>query len=422
LIGVCAGLALAGSAAASIVPDRPEFLVSRTPDSRQWNPVATFGPGGISLVVWEDTRYGIRGQFYDPSGAKRGAVLELAANQVPPPSGGEGFSTFSREPALVFLAGGEFMVAWAQESGYLRTSAFFEQFDIHTRRVMARRFQASGEPAGPAFPLAAAAGRQSWPKLHALPNGQVLAAWRSEPLFGEAREAVGLFARRLTRLGRPLSEEVRLSRDGDEVAQYLAVGGSRPVAKTGDIRSHIILAWEGCCDAGGDLGIYSRIFDVNELAFGPLRQINRDTAGRQRRPAVAADGERGFLVLFQSELQRSLIPIFGQFVDFAGEPTGDLFQVSHGEGTVQLAPGVAPTPSGGFLAIWRDWNGPQYGLTAVEFDGAGTLGTEFRVNNRRTQQSGRTSLAADGEGGFLVPWETVVAGRQGIGARRLRSE
>jgi hypothetical protein len=405
-------------AAAVIVPEDREFVVTRTRDSQQQNPVAAFGPGGISLLVWDDSRYGVRGQLFDAQGAKVGGVLELAPNHLPPIPG-EGPATFCLEPAVTFLAGGDFIVAWAQEDGYLRVVPFRQSFDVATRRVMARRFSIAGEAAGPALPISqSAADRQSRPELLTLPGGgRVLAAWRSDGAGGTA-----LVARELSRLGRPLGADFRLSRAGEREGQNVALAEG--------IRSHIVLSWEACCDAGGDLGIFARIYDAAARTYGPVVQVNRDTAGRQRRPALVADGDRGFLALWQSELGRSLTHIYGQFLDLDGQRVGGEFQVSHGEGTVQLAPAIAATPAGGFLAIWRDYvPDAQYthvllfGITAVELDQTGSpRSAPLRVNNRRIQKSGHRSLASDGAGTFLIPWETIVGGRQAIGARRLGSE
>lgn len=402
-------------AAAVAVPEAGEMLVNRTLDSQQKNPVAAFGPGGVSLVVWEDSRYGVRGQLFGPGGAKHGAALDLAGNQLPSIPG-EGPATFAVEPAAVFLPGGDFLLAWAEERGYLRVAPFYQNFDLATRRAMARRFTAAGKPVGPAFTISSSPERlESWPRLHLRSGGPVLAVWRSDRAAGAAGAANGLFARHLTRVGRPHGAELRVSGDGDQDAQYVAFAEAPG--------GQVLLAWEGCCDAGGDLGIFARVYDTSSRTFGPLIQLNGEVAGRQRRPAIAPAGDGGFFALWQSELERSLIPIFGRFFDLAGRPVGGEFQVSHGFDTVQLAPGLATAPGGGYLAIWRDWLGPFFGMSAVELDAAGLpQGEPVRVHSRGIQKSGRTSLATDGAGTFLVPYEKALKGRPGIAASRIESQ
>jgi hypothetical protein len=110
-------------------------------------------------------------------------------------------------------------------------------------------------------------------------------------------------------------------------------------------------------------------------------------------------------------------------VELDGTGSGAQFQVSHGFSTVQLAPALAAKPGGGFVAVWRDWVGVYHGISAMELDAAGQpAGEAFRLHDRGLQKSGRTYLATDGAGTFLVPWEKGFRGRPSIGARRLVSE
>ena len=358
-------------------------------------------------MVWTDARAGIRGQLYDRDGSALGAALDLVSNRLPATNPGAGASVLTQEPAVAFLPGGDFLLAWSEESGYLQVAPFFQHFEVAERRVVVQRFHAWGDPAGRPFAVAPASGAQSWPALEILPHGGVLALWRDDQ--------EGLFARRLNRGGRPSGAVLRLSAPGDASAQN-AVMARGAGGKT-------LIAWEGCCDAGADLGVFGRLYDQGTGTVGDLLQLNGETAGRQRRPALAAAGDRGFLVLYQSELERSLIPIFGRFVDLDGRPASAEIQVSHGFDTVQLAPAVAPMPDGGYLAVWRDWLGAAFGITAVELGADGTpRGAELRVNDQRIKKTGHTSIATDGAGSFLIPWDSQVRGDQQIGARRLHGE
>lgn len=413
LIVLLVSLGLALPAAAAVAPDGSEFLVHRTRDSWQETPVAAFGPGGVSVVAWTDTRHGIKAQLYGPEGAARGPVLDLVQNQVPAVPGA-GPARLALEPAVVFAADGALVLAWAEERGHLRVEPFFQDFELEGRRVMVQRFRMNGDPAGQALALSEATDRlESWPKLHALANGRFLAAWRSDGPDGA--DADGLYARHLGGVARPRGAEVRLSDEVDGEADYASFSEAS--------EGRVLVTWEGCCDAGGDLGIFSRLYDAEGQSFGPLRQINVETSRRQRRPWAAVAGDQGFLVVWQGILSRTEGHVFGRFVGLDGEPGGAQFQVSLGHGPVQVAPAIAAKPDGGFLAIWRDWMGVRFGVSGVELDAAGTpVGVPFRLSTGKTQKSGRTSLATDGAGRFLVPWEKAVGPRPGIHARRLESE
>jgi len=415
VLGSLAVLVLGSPVGAAVVPETGEFPVAHTSNSSLEDPAAAFAPGGGSFVAWEDSRQGVRARRYTPNGDPVGRVLALAPNTVPATIPGEGPAVFAREPAVAYLPGGDFLLAWAEDTGYLRVAPFFQDFRRDERRVMARRFRPSGRAAGPAFEISAGGpGEESWPELQVVSGGGVLAVWRSDDPKVSGGPLDGLFGRLLDRAGRPQGPQVRLSPVGDEEAQYAALAAGAG--------GQILVAWEGCCDAGGDLGIFARVFDGAAGSFGPVVQLNGDTTGRQRRPALAAAEESGFFVLWQSQHDRSLTRIYGRFFDLAGSPVAAQHQVSHGFGTVQLAPGLAPRPGGGYLAIWRDWYELYFGISAVELDASGrALGEPLRVNDGRVHKSGRTSLATDGAGRYLVPWEVLLPGRHGIGARRLES-
>lgn len=411
LVALLLPIAVALPAAAAVTADGGGFWVQRA-GSWQENPVAVFGPGGVSLVVWQDTRHGVQGQLFGPDGAERGPVLDLVANRVPSIPG-EGPAAFAVQPAAAFLPGGDFVLVWTQERGHLRVAPFIQDFDLASRRVMAQRFHRSGEPAARPFAISSATDRlESWPKIHRLADGPFLAVWSS---VGRDGEDGGLLARHLGGRGRPVGGEARLSGEGDGDAGYVTF------AETPGGRA--LLAWEGCCDAGGDLGIFARTYDAATRSFGPLHQINGVESQRQRRPWAAVAGEDGFLVVWQGIIDRREGHVFGRFVGLDGAAHGAQFQVSHGHGPVQVAPAVAPTPGGGFLAIWRDWVGVAFGVSAVELDASGTpLGNPVRLTHHKTQKTGRTSLATDGSGTFLIPWEQAFEGRPGVRARRLQGD
>lgn len=408
-------LALATSFAAVALatesaPGRSEHLITKPTGSHHADPAAAFGPGGVSALVWEDARSGIQGQVFAADGRPDGPAFALAANLLPAIPG-EGPAELNSEPAVAFLPNGDLLVAWASERGHLRTSVFHQDFEVAERRVMARRFQADGRPTGPAFAISTAADRhESWPRLHVTAEGRVLAGWRSTDALGEKG---GLFVRHLNRRAQGIGVTTQVSAAGDAEAQYLSFA----TAPGGDV----LLAWEGCCDAGGDLGVYVRAYRAADRSFGEIRQVNAVTAQKQRRPSVVADGDRGYLVVWQGIIDRTTGHIFGRFVGPDGEPAGEQFRVSHGHGPVQVAPAVAAAPGGEFLAVWRDWVGVAFGVSAQRLDPAGQpIGEPVRLNTRKTQKNGRTSLASDGAGGYLVPWEAGYQGRPAIAAGRLQ--
>ena len=134
--------------------------------------------------------------------------------------------------------------------------------------------------------------------------------------------------------------------------------------------------------------------------------------------AVAAGADGNYLVAWHNTLERGVVHIYGQFVGAAGGFLGAPFQIS-GNIRSQVAPALAAAKNG-FIATWRESFPSGLGIRAVELDHLGArVGNEIEVTKTGVSKNYRTNVAADGKGGFLVPWETGFRGRRVIAARSL---
>ncbi len=393
-----------------IQPEGRELRVNSQIDYKQRNPVAAFSGSGSSVVVWENDNRGLRALFYAPNGRPSGAEVTLVANQTLSgiPASGE---TVSRiQPAAVFLPSGELALAWAEERADVRVDHFYEDRTVLGRKIAFQRFTATGQPIGRAMILnAVAAGFQQEPRI-ALLAGKILVTW--ETVSG------GLSGRLLNLAGRPLGDEIALAGAGATRAA-LAVS-----------RNHALVTWEA--PDGSDTGIFAQILDAAGALVGPSFQVNTSIEDRQRRAAVTAGPDGSFFVLWQSRMRTSEAleeRIFGQLVGAAGNLEGSQIriEVGAGSGYVQMAPAIAPAPGGRFLVTWLAWPDNRMGLEIAgrEIDVNGQAAGElFWLTEQRIQQNFRkTSLATDGAGRYLMPWETIFRRKsQVIGARRLAAE
>jgi hypothetical protein len=399
--------ALAVPAHAGVEPQGTAFRVNVTNDFRQQNPVSAFAPTGNALVVWENDQKGIRGLFQSPSGAAVSAELTLVANQTIPGSS-EGPVRTRKDPAVGFLKDGSFLLAWTEERAYLRTFPFIEERQVQDRDIHVQRFNANGTPAGePVRVNTFARGFQSVPKLVVRPSGDAILVWRQESAGLTALDGVN--GRLVNASGRPVGPELRVS--GNPSADHVAVAATA---------KGFLVTWEILTNGQND--VFARLYDASARPVGAEFRVNPSTEGQQRWPAVAAGKDGNFLVAWQSYLtDRSIVRIFGQFVGPAGGFLGASFLISTDEGTGQLAPALAPTPQGGFLVAWLDWTDlNQLGINAVEINATGgRVGDEFWIAETKVRKNYRTSLAANGTGGYLMPWETNFGTRQVIAARVL---
>ena len=141
--------------------------------------------------------------------------------------------------------------------------------------------------------------------------------------------------------------------------------------------------------------------------------------------AVAADGD--FLVVWESLSQESLgTGVFGQRFNSAGAAQAVEFQVNVYTPSSQSAPAVAVDGDGDFIVAWQsyDQDGGNYGVFARRVDASGTpQGSEFQVNSRTALAQRFPAVASDSDGDFLVSWTSYGAdgADTGVLARRFDS-
>ena len=162
------------------------------------------------------------------------------------------------------------------------------------------------------------------------------------------------------------------------------------------------------------------------LPLGPDFQVNSYTTSNQRFPAVAADDDGNFVVVWASDGSfgsDSDSSIQGQRYDAAGTPQGAQFQVNTFTNQTQNFPAVAaqgallPPNAGGFVVVWWDsflsGAGTDTSLSSVQgqrYSSAGTpQGGQFQVNTYTTGFQRLPDVAADAAGNFVVVWESKVS-------------
>jgi hypothetical protein len=396
---------LAVPAAAEIQPVGGVMRVNKNHDFRQRNPVAAFTSSG-ALVVWENEVNGIRGAFQRLDGTPTTSELVLVASET---LNGryEGVLRVRKDPAVAALPNGSFLLAWTEERLLLRSAPFFEYREVYEQDIFMQRFGANGAPAGARQRVnARVAGFQTVPKIAVQPNGAAFIAWR---VTGSAK---GISGRFVNPAGQPVGGDIKMTTDA--TADHVAVAAAK---------NRFLVTWDALVGAQED--VFARLLNASGQADGPAFRVNPSSPGRQRWPAVATGPDGNFLVAWQSYLtNKILVRIYGQSVSPAGGFLGSSFLISTDAGTGQLAPALAPTKSG-FLASWLQWSDKGLGIRAVELGVTGSrLGDELWVVDDRVQKNYRTSIAADGKGSFLIPWETisfdaVSRGRQVISARGL---
>jgi hypothetical protein len=377
--------------------------------------VAFTHAGNRALIAWENDKLGVRARFVRLDGADGGAEMALATNTAIPPLPFNGELTLHRHASVVFLAGGDFLLAWTEERSLVSIDIFFDQRQILDQDVYLQRFNIDGTPASARTRVNVAAdGFQRRPTL-ALREGGAVVVWESvDNVAGNTGD--GIFARLISAAGVPVGGQIRVS----TISQgHLASGAA--VATAGN---SFAVTWEG--PDTGTKGVYLRIFNPAG-AGGPLIRVNDQVAGLQRRAGVAAAADGEWLVVYQGQVgPRTNARIFGQFFSATGVAIGNNFQVSNDDYLVRISPSVARLSDGTYLVAWLDYVKTfPVGPTAVVIDGAGNVvGDEIDLNLRPVDAHHRLGIAVNGNDDALVAWEGFAVGQQraGIQARVLRTE
>ena len=262
--------------------------------------------------------------------ALAGAQEAGPPQQVHPPE-----SVAGTPIAVATAADGRFVVAWRDSSSFPDS-------------VMARRFDASGTPAGPAF-------------------------------------TVGL------------TNQFIFPAEGTSVAS--------------DAAGNFTVVWssKGPALPFPALDIAGRRFAADGTPLGAEFILNTTTTGNQVEPAIAMGPAGGSLVVWTSP-DSSGSGVYGRAVSAAGAPLGAEFRVATATAGATLAPAAAVNALGQSMVVWqsRGQDGSAEGIYARRFDGTGApLGAEQRVNTFTTGIQAFPVVAAVEDNGFVVAWASV---------------
>jgi hypothetical protein len=176
--------------------------------------------------------------------------------------------------------------------------------------------------------------------------------------------------------------------------------------------SHVI-AWESNSQDGSSYGIYAQHYDVTGRALGDEFLVNSYTSSDQSSPEVTALADGGYVVTWRDSSGHSggsSWDVRGQRYDASGNTLGDEFRVNTYTSSEQREPAVSATLDGGFVVTWMDSSGHDGGsswdIRGQRYDASGELiGDEFLVNSHTGSSQQYPSVAALGDGGFVVMWQ-----------------
>jgi hypothetical protein len=143
-------------------------------------------------------------------------------------------------------------------------------------------------------------------------------------------------------------------------------------------------------------------------------QINTHTTNNQANPAIAADANGNFVVVWSSYLQDgSSNGIFGRRFNAACQPTTGEFQINSTTAGNQTEPAIAMNPAGNFIVAWHGPGPSEEDIFARRFDlNCLPAGPEFRVNTYTFSKQRCPKVAMNTAGDFVVVWESEKLGAE----------
>ena len=208
------------------------------------------------------------------------------------------------------------------------------------------------------------------------------------------------------------------------VNSFTTLSQYRP-AVGADADGNFVVVWRSSGQDGSESAVVGQRFDRLGTPRGAEFVVNTFTTGTQSYPAVAVDASGRFVITWRSNGQDGdNYGIFARRFDTAGTPLGvSEFRVNATTTGNQSGPAVAYGPNGDFVVVWESLgqDGSYWGLFGRRFDSSGgAVGTEFPVNTHTTSSQRRPVVAVAPDGTFVVVWQSFGqdGSSYGVFARR----
>lgn len=192
-----------------------------------------------------------------------------------------------------------------------------------------------------------------------------------------------------------------------QINTYTTGSGSSP-AVAADENGNFVVIWEqgkdGTSQDGDGIGIFGQRLDSSGARLGTEFQVNTSTTGNQEEPAVAIGNNGSFVVVWEVDTDRNFPSegIFAQRFDSTGTRSGTEFQVNSSTGVVGEEAVIAASPEGDFTVVWEATDA----LLGQRFDSiGGRLGSEFVITTSTDKSSDHPAIANLQDGGFVVVWD-----------------
>ncbi|MCG2682221.1 MAG: S1 family peptidase, partial [Planctomycetales bacterium] len=192
----------------------------------------------------------------------------------------------------------------------------------------------------------------------------------------------------------------------DPIVNTTTAGRQDSPAVAADAEGNYVVVWVSY-DAVGSGDILAQMFDKTGGAKGLEFTVNSFTTGSQIDPDVAMDRYGNFVVVWSGQGADDQSGVFARVYDKYGQTVVTDFLVNQYTQNVQDMPAVAMDADGDFVVTWTSYSqdGDLDGIYARRFNLQGvTFGGEFLVNTTTANRQEDSDIAVDANGNFVIVW------------------
>jgi hypothetical protein len=238
-------------------------------------------------------------------------------------------------------------------------------------------------------------------------DGDFVVAWHS---YLQDGSSWGVYAQRYNAAGVVQGGEFRVN-------TYTTGFQANPAVAINALGDFVV-AWSSIQDGDG-YGIYAQRYNAVGVKQGVEFQVNTHTTGSQAQPCIAMDVAGNFVIAWQAGVQDGgTNGIYARRYNAAGVAQGSEFRANTYTTSQQNDASVGMDGDGDFVIAWNSYgqDGSGYGVYAQRYDAAGVVqGVEFRVNSHTTANQNASWVAMDQAGNFVVTWESTLQDGSGDG-------
>ncbi len=316
----------------------------------QYDAAVASNAAGALVVAWSTTdgltrNSDVWAQRYDATAKPVGPVIPVSVDA-------SGVRMLDTLPRVAMGADGAFTVTWLHvvPPGQPNPTGY---------QIWARRFAASGSPAGAPVALGTGLVEGVRPAACVDTSGKTIVVWATDDEISPFEPSrVGVSMRRLSAKGAPLGAAA--------VVALPRATSSHPAVSCG-LASTFVVTWDTDQAPGAVPGnVVAQRYSAGATRVGPVFLASGPAGARQREPAIAHDAAGNFVIVWQN-VGATSAGLYGQRYSAAGAALGAVFTVAPAESPFMplSSPSIAAAgPANAFVVAWEN---PRLGLFARRF-------------------------------------------------------